>query len=421
MPKIPEVIKANAFFGALPYGDEWRNKRRIFQQYFSPKMLHREQNKSLEFIRKALLPNLYQDPEHVYDHVRGFVGGLSIAMTYGLPVRRTQEPLIDLSESFFTASAAAAAPGKYLVNILPVLKHIPGWIPGVTFKKVAQKIREQMYQITEQPYHQTLKSMDGGTAPESFVSESIERYKERQDLTVHEQDIKHVATQVFGAQSETSVNATMTFILAMLTHPDVQHKAQQEVDSVVGSDRLPDFSDQPHLPYLAAVLKEVLRWNPIAPMGVPHMTSKEDVYEGYYIPKGCIIFANAYAMLHDEDIFPNPTEFDPQRFMQDDALSTDILDPTTDATFGFGRRICPGSHIAISTLYITAASILAIFDISPALDSEGKPIKVTPEFISASLVSEPLPFKCKFNPRSGKNVENLLQEYLGLDVIQCSR
>ncbi len=52
----------------------------------------------------------------------------------------------------------------------------------------------------------------------------------------------------------------MTFVLAMLTHPDVQRKAQQEVDSVIGSDRLPDFSDQPNLPYLAAVLKEVLRF-----------------------------------------------------------------------------------------------------------------------------------------------------------------
>ncbi len=62
------------------------------------------------------------------------------------------------------------------------------------------------------------------------------------------------------AASETSASATLTFILAMLMHPDIQVKAQREIDSVVGSDRLPDFSDQSHLPYLAAVLKEVLRY-----------------------------------------------------------------------------------------------------------------------------------------------------------------
>ena len=80
-------------------------------------------------------------------------------MTYGLPVRRTQDALVDMSESLFTAMATAAAPGKYLVNIIPVLKHIPGWIPGVTFKKAGQKIREQMFQIIELPYHRTLISM----------------------------------------------------------------------------------------------------------------------------------------------------------------------------------------------------------------------------------------------------------------------
>lgn len=62
------------------------------------------------------------------------------------------------------------------------------------------------------------------------------------------------------AASETTVTATMSFILAMLKYPEVQRKAQQEVDSVVGTDRLPEFSDQPHLPYLSAVLKEVLRY-----------------------------------------------------------------------------------------------------------------------------------------------------------------
>lgn len=110
-------------------------------------------------------------------------------------------------------------------------------------------------------------------------------------------------------------------------------------------------------------------------------------------------------MLHDANMFPNPTEFDPERFLQESGLPTDVLDPSTDATFGFGRRfaphltwflshltwtpfrICPGSHIAISTLYIIAASILAIFDISPALDAEGKPIEVTPAFVTDSVTS----------------------------------
>ncbi|KAF9442470.1 cytochrome P450, partial [Macrolepiota fuliginosa MF-IS2] len=247
-----------------------------------------------------------------------------------------------------------------------------------------------------------------------FVLENLERTRHTEDYHTQHKITKQVAAQIYAAASETTSTAIMTFILAMLLYPDVQRKAQQELDSIIGSDRLPDFSDKPSLPYLSAILKEVLRWNPIAPMGVPHLTTDEDVYEGYHIPKGCTIVANAYAMLHDENVFPNPTEFRPERFIKN---GNDLPDPESVATFGFGRRICPGSHVALAMLYIAAASILTIFDIFPALDEEGNPIEVAPEFLPASLISEPLPFPCKFTPRQGKDVESLLKEYLSAEVI----
>jgi len=209
----------------------------------------------------------------------------------------------------------------------------------------------------------------------------------------------------------------MTFILAMLIYPNVQRKAKQELDSIIGLDRLPNFSDKPNLAYLSAIIKEVLRWNPIAPIGFPHLTTEEDIYEGYYIPKGCSVLPNIYAMLHDEKTFPNPTEFKPERFIRNGVISNDVPDPESVAAFGFGRRICPGSQVALSMIYITAASILTIFDISPVLDEKGNPVEVVPEFMAASIVSEPSPFQCKITPRQGKNVESLLQEYLSAEVI----
>ncbi|KXN85009.1 Fumitremorgin C synthase [Leucoagaricus sp. SymC.cos] len=143
-----------------------------------------------------------------------------------------------------------------------------------------------------------------------------------------------------------------------------------------------------------------VRWNPIVPMGVPHMTNDEDVYKGYYIPKNCTIMANTYAMLHDEEVFLDPMEFKPERFIDDDGgIREDLPDPESIATFGFGRRVCPGAHIARSALYLTAASLLYLFDISPALDDRSKPILVTPKFTAASITSAPLPFPCKFNER----------------------
>ena len=88
----------------------------------------------------------------------------------------------------------------------------------------------------------------------------------------------------------------------MVLHPDVQAKAQADIDRVVGQDRLPDFNDRPVLPYLDAILHETLRWYPVAPIGpyiiplffnylmdfsgLPHTTTTSDIYNGYFIPKG---------------------------------------------------------------------------------------------------------------------------------------
>ena len=78
----------------------------------------------------------------------------------------------------------------------------------------------------------------------------------------------------------------MTFILAMTLHPEVQKKAQEELDSVIGHDRLPTFEDQPELPYIQAIVNETVRFHPVAPLGAAHMSRSEDFYAGYRIPAG---------------------------------------------------------------------------------------------------------------------------------------
>jgi len=80
----------------------------------------------------------------------------------------------------------------------------------------------------------------------------------------------------------------------MLLNPEAQTKAQDELDRVVGPNRLPDFSDQQDLPYIRAVCKEVLRWQPATPLGVPHRTTEDDEYRGMRIPKGATVIANQW-------------------------------------------------------------------------------------------------------------------------------
>lgn len=84
--------------------------------------------------------------------------------------------------------------------------------------------------------------------------------------------------------------------MAMSLYPEVQRKAQEEIERVIGTDRLPTFDDRDNLPYVDAIVKEALRWHPVAPMGVPHMTTEDDIYEGYFIPKGALLLPNIWCV-----------------------------------------------------------------------------------------------------------------------------
>lgn len=88
--------------------------------------------------------------------------------------------------------------------------------------------------------------------------------------------------------------ATMTFLLAMVLHPNIQRKAQGEIDRVVGTDRLPSLDDRDKMPFIAHVMWESLRWNPVAPLALSHATVQDDIYEGYWIPKGTTIQPNVW-------------------------------------------------------------------------------------------------------------------------------
>ena len=84
----------------------------------------------------------------------------------------------------------------------------------------------------------------------------------------------------------------------MVLNPDVQRKAQMELDAVVGPDRLPRYEDRSALPYIDAIVKESLRWQPVGPLGIAHRTTDNDEYKGYCIPKGAIVISNTWYILH---------------------------------------------------------------------------------------------------------------------------
>jgi len=178
----------------------------------------------------------------------------------------------------------------------------------------------------------------------------------------------------------------------MVLYPDVQERAYAEITRVCGTDRLPTFEDRPELPFIDAVVRETQRWAPVVPMGIPHTTAEDDVYNGEFIPKGTVVIVNVWAICSDPARFPAPSEFRPERFLSPNGKSlADDTDLSVDLVFGFGRRICPGKHLAEASLWPAIAAMLAVFRFEKAGE-------FTPEWLSGST-SCPRPFPCRIIPR----------------------
>jgi len=198
--------------------------------------------------------------------------------------------------------------------------------------------------------------------------------------------------------------------LALLMHPEVQARAQEELDHFLG-DRLPTFGDEIHLPFTSAIGLEALRWNPPAPTGLPHVLTADDVYKGSRIPAGSIVFANIWAILQNEEKFgPDTPSFKPERFLKDGKINVAMRD-TCNAAFGFGRRACPGRHMGESSVWLTIASVLKCFNIAKPVSEDGSIIEPTGEYIYGPIC-HPAPFKSSIKPRSA-DAEVLIQATAG--------
>lgn len=210
-------------------------------------------------------------------------------------------------------------------------------------------------------------------------------------------DIKGAAGAVYAAGQDTTWSTLVVFILNMVLHPEIQLLAQQQLDEVVGTDRLPEFGDRESLPIVDWIVQETLRWGPVSPIGVPHKSIEADTYKGYFIPAGSFVYANAQAMTHDPEVYENPDEFDPLRYQP--KAEGGRGEPFPIGGFGFGRRICPGRHLAEASVWIVIATMLHTLTIKKAVGPDGKEITPTVT-LTPGLTSHPEHFDCVFAPRS---------------------
>ncbi|KAI0055219.1 cytochrome P450 [Artomyces pyxidatus] len=216
---------------------------------------------------------------------------------------------------------------------------------------------------------------------------------------------------IFAAGSDTTSISLSWWLFAMLMYPDVQRRAQAELDAVVGHDRVPAFSDLQHFPFIHAMVKETLRWRPALPLGLAHATTEDDWDEGMFIPKGTICFANVKACNHDAAVYgKDAARFDPARHLVVDGM-INASNGEGHVTYGFGRRICVGRHMANDTLAIAMAVMLWAMNIHPAqAEHEVDILPKEDEFLNMQLIQRPRSFKCNIVPRFPEVLDMLAAE-----------
>ncbi|KAJ7251375.1 cytochrome P450 [Mycena rebaudengoi] len=355
-----------------------------------------------------LLRRLLENPDDkVMKHIKHMNGALIMSIAYGIDTLPSNDPYMETAEATIDALAQTAVPGRYLVDMIPVLKYVPAWFIGAGFKRQAREWKKLTDKMVQLPFNAAKRLVADGTAPRSYVSDKLQAMDENQDREHQEKVIQDTAG---------IIAALGTFILAMLANPDVQKRAQEEIDTIVREGHLPSFDDEESLPYVSAIVKEVLRWKPVTPIGFPHAVAVEDTYRGYRIPAGSIVVPNIWAMLYDEIAYPDPDKFNPDRFLLNGRLNPAVRDPSL--VFGFGRRVCPGRHMAQSTLWITVASLLAVFNITKAIGKDGKILEPSYEYHSA-IVS--YVFKLSGFQIISKDLQNALPiQMFHQTTVQCS-
>jgi cytochrome P450 len=177
----------------------------------------------------------------------------------------------------------------------------------------------------------------------------------------------------------------------MLAYPQTQDRAQEELDMVVGRGRLPSFTDRHHLPYIQAMVKEVLRWRPPLPFGIPHVTTADDWYEGMFIPKGTMCIPNIWQCNHQIEVYgKDADEFNPARFLDEHGqLAPGPSDAKEEGhmTYGYGRRSCVGKYLANDSLFIDIATMLWALRFERLKDASGNSVPVDVNtFVSYSMI-----------------------------------
>ncbi|CAL5871895.1 uncharacterized protein PFLUO_LOCUS6150 [Penicillium psychrofluorescens] len=231
------------------------------------------------------LLRVLQDPLRLAQHIQTEAGAIILQIAYGYKIEPfKRDPLVHSANEALEHGVQAATPGTWLVDIIPIC---------AGFKRTAEGWKKDLLSLSERPYAFVRAQVESGQYRPSYLAD-IFRTGVPARGSEEDEVAKWTAASLYTGGADTTVSSIECFFLAMALFPGVQQKAQEEIDRVLGPSRLPKIADRAILPYIGAIVKEVLRWHPVAPMAIPHMSTADDFWGQYFIPKGSLIMPNIW-------------------------------------------------------------------------------------------------------------------------------
>ncbi|CAD6574729.1 MAG: hypothetical protein CYPHOPRED_005487 [Cyphobasidiales sp. Tagirdzhanova-0007] len=387
--------KTNPALARTSYGDNMRKQRRVLNDQLRPQVVNTVGQEVELQECKALLRGIIKTPSSFEQEIHRFSASLMLNLIYDHFAASMDDPVVVKIVVSMQRLFGAFVPGAYLVDLFPALRFVPSWFPGADFKRKAKAWRKEDQQLYTELYDDVEDRLKINSARACLVS----KMQETQSKTgLSRLEMSCIAGSLFAAGTDTTGASILIWVVAMLHFPEVLKKAQAEIDAVVGRERAPNFQDRAQLPYINAMVRENWRWRAAAPGSLPHRLEQDEIYEGYFLPKGSTVVALVHEMNNDAEAFSEPGQFRPERFLKEDGTVNHDLEIYT---FGHGRRVCPGYNLADASLFITISNLAWAFNIETPIDEKKKPIlpDLDPARWLASAASGPCHFEARFTPR----------------------
>ncbi|XP_063771263.1 cytochrome P450 2C5-like isoform X2 [Pseudophryne corroboree] len=247
-------------------------------------------------------------------------------------------------------------PMAMMYNAFP---SVMSWLPGI--QKTLAKNQDEMHKFIRETFTAQKKQLDANDQRNLIDSFLVKQQEEKPnpELFFTNENLTVLVTDLFAAGMETTSTTLRWGLLLMMKYPDIQRKVQNEIDKVIGTSE-PLVAHRKDMPYTDAVVHEIQRFGNIGPANIPHATTQDITFRGYFIPKGTQVIPLLMSVLYDKNHFKKPKEFYPEHFLD---AGGNFVKNEAFMPFSAGKRSCAGENLAKMELFMFFVKLLQNFTI----------------------------------------------------------